>query len=283
MYQERKVELEDVSIHYLEWGVPGETPVLMLHGYLDVAHGWVPFAECLGEGYHRIAPNFRGHGKSGWSEGYSYTFYNYIYDWVQLLEHLKWDKFILIGHSMGANCASVFAGTFPERVEKLVLLEGFGIPGSSAEDSPDILAYHIERRKPETRKRNKVFATFDDVVARLLKSNPAYPREHAEMLAREGARPLENGQWTWRFDERMRLPNPVIYFEDQFRAFWKRIQAPTLQVIGKGSAFAGMAEPGYWNIPNMEIVEIENAGHMIQHDAPEELGRCVQRFLKKAI
>ena len=184
---------------------------------------------------------------------------------------------------MGANCASVFAGTFPERIEKLVLLEGFGVPGASVDDAPDLLVHHIQRRMPETRRRNKTFACFDDVVARIQVSNPGYSQEHAAMLAREGAQEQKEGQWTWRFDERMRLPNPVTYVEAQFRAFWKRITAPTLQVIGKESSFAGMAAPDYWNIPQMTLVEIDHAGHMIQHDEPEALSQCVQQFLQQQV
>lgn len=278
-FREHTVALEDVEIHWLEWGEPGQRPVLLLHGYLDIAHGWVPFAEAMGEGYRIVAPSFRGHGKSGWTEGYGYVFYNYIYDWVQLLAHLGWERLDLVGHSMGANCASVLAGTCPDRIRRLVLLEGFGVPGWTADDIPERLASHIERRLPAQRKANRVFASLDDVVARIQQSNPRYPADHARMLAKHGAYQRDDGQWTWRFDPRMRLPNPVMYQMEHFRAFWQRISAPTLQVIGEESSFAAFAEPEHWNIPDMEIVAIPEAGHMIQHDAPEALARVVQDFL----
>lgn len=278
-FNECFVELEDLTLHYLEWGTPGSTPVLLLHGYLDIAHGWSLFAEQLKDDFHIIAPNFRGHGKSGWGDGYSYVFYNYIYDLAQLLEHLEWDTFVLVGHSMGANCASVFAGTFPERITHLMLLEGFGVPGFSADDAPERLAKHVKRRFPGSRKKNKVFATFEDVVERIKWNNPRYPEGHAELLAKHGAKQLEDGSWTWLFDPRMRLPNPVMYQMEHFEAFWKRIQAPTIQVIGKESNYAGFASPDHWNIPGMQIAEIDGAGHMIQHDAADALVTLFRSFL----
>ncbi len=280
-YSENYVEVDDVTLHYLEWGTPGATPVLLLHGYLDIAHGWVPFAEQLQDDYHVVALNFRGHGMSGWGQGYSYLFFNYVYDIVQLLEHLKWDRFVLVGHSMGANCASVFAGTYPDRVSHLLLLEGFGVPGVTADEAPERLAKHVDRRLPSLRKTNKVFETFDDVVARIRKNNPRYPDGHAEMLAEHGAFQQEDGSWTWRFDANMRLPNPVMYNMEQFRAFWKRIQAPTVQVIGTESYLAGFAVAEHWNIPGMKMEEIEDAGHMIQHDNADALVTVFRSFLSE--
>lgn len=276
---ENQYPLDDARIHTHEWGTPGGRPVLLLHGYLDIAWAWAEMANKIGPDCHLVAPDARGHGDSAWSPGYAYTMYNYVTDFFLLADALGWESFNLVGHSMGANTASLMAGTFPARIQRLVLLEGFGVPGWEEEETPRRLAEHVQKRRPGKSPANKTFATFEELVDRLREVNPKYTPEHARDLAAHGTSQLEDGRWTWKFDPRMRMPNPMMYLPAQFRAFWARITAPTLQILGEDSPYLAFVQPGLWNIPGMRVARVPNAMHMIQHDNPVALAALVRAFL----
>lgn len=276
------LSLEDIELSYLTWGDPHNPPVLALHGYLDHAYGWTSLGEALTETHYVVAPHFRGHGDSGWALGaYGYWMPHYIADWSQLIEHLGWSQFDLVGHSMGANCASIWAGTYPETIRKLILVEGFGVPTWTADDTPDRLRAHIKRRHPQGRKSNRAFPDLETVAHRIRQSHPRYSTQHAEFLARYSCRKNEEDQWVWKFDPRVRIPNPAMYLMEQFRAFWKHITAPTLHIVGEDSPFLQLVSDDHWTIKTQQIHRIPRAMHMVHHEESEAFNRCVMHFLQK--
>lgn len=279
MVNTQSFQLDEVEISALTWGREGAPKLLLLHGYLDIAHGWAPFAEALADEYHIFAPHFRGHGDSSWAPGsHGYAMTHYVYDWVQLLDLIGWDTGLLMGHSMGANCAAILAGTYPEKFQRVALIEGFGVPTWQEDDAPERLRDHIARRLPDQRKANKTFASLEDVAARIRKSNPRYTEAHTAFLAQHAARQGDDGSWHWKFDPMVRIPNPAMYLMSQFRAFWRRIAAPTLHVIGADSPYAAFAPMAGWNTPEMDIVYLPGAMHMVQHEIPGQLAQVTRNF-----
>jgi pimeloyl-ACP methyl ester carboxylesterase len=280
-YTSHTVDLAGQSIHYLQWGEPSATPVLCLHGYLDLSICWAALGQAFADSYCVVAPDFRGHGDSGWAAGgYGYFMPHYISDWIALLDHLQWDRCHIIGHSMGANCASLLAGSFPERVDKLIMLEGFGVPTWTPEATPGRLRAHVQRRQPSTSKPNRSFATLDEVARRILQSHPRYTDEHALFLAKHATKATVDGTYTWKFDPNVRIPNPAMYLLSQFHACWHEITAPTLQIIGNDSPFAAFSSADHWTIPDNTVIGLPNAMHMIQHETPDLLHNVSRAFLE---
>ena len=122
-----------MTVHILEAGyeTPGRPAVLLLHGFLDHAWTWEPVVDAgLGDaGLRLIAPDLRGHGDSDWvGPGGYYHFVDYLADVHELVALAAPRQLSIVGHSMGGSVAAYYAGSYPERVHKLALLEGLGPP-----------------------------------------------------------------------------------------------------------------------------------------------------------
>ncbi len=121
-----------LKLHYVDWGNHDKPPLLLIHGGRDHARNWDWVALDLRRDYHVIAPDLRGHGDSQWAIGSSYSMVDYTLDVAQLLDALKLWPVTIIGHSLGGAIALQYTGTFPERVKKVVAIEGLGPPPALA-------------------------------------------------------------------------------------------------------------------------------------------------------
>ena len=132
-----------------------------------------------------------GFGASDWS-GYGYWFPEYFADLDQLLDRLCADAPArLVGHSMGGNIALIYSGIRPERVRRVVSLEGFGLPRSRPAEAPDRLRDWLQQlRAPPS------FGEYQDdheLARRLQRGNPRLEPEIAMFIARAWARPSPGG------------------------------------------------------------------------------------------
>jgi pimeloyl-ACP methyl ester carboxylesterase len=180
---------------------------------------------------------------------------------------------------MGANCASLLAGTFPERIERLVMLEGFGVPFWTPDQAPEKLAQHIQERAQIARPA-KAFDTMEEVVERIRRDHPHASETTRLRMASARVRQGEDGRWRWKYDPRLRWPNPLMYLQVQFEAFWKRITCPTLQVLGAESSFLAWLTPdSFASIPQMRGAVMDRAGHALHIDQPQATAEIVRDFL----
>src|SRR5262245_22883556 len=129
--RDKTADCRGLTIHYLEWGDPGGAPLLLVHGFLDLAFSWQLFVDALLDRVQAplriIAPDCRGHGDSSWvGAGGYYHFPDYVFDLDGVLRSAGVEQVKVIGHSMGGTISFLYAGTFPSRVDKLVLVEGIG-------------------------------------------------------------------------------------------------------------------------------------------------------------
>src|SRR5262249_10211382 len=117
----------------------GRSTVFLIHGFMDAAGTWDRVAPALAEAGHRVfAPDMRGFGEGarGPPGGY-YHFPDYVPDLAALAEPPAPEGPIkLVGHSMGGTVATLLAGAMPERVSRLVSIEGLGPPDHSFEMGP---------------------------------------------------------------------------------------------------------------------------------------------------
>src|SRR3954447_8248221 len=134
----RKLALSTgLTYHVLEWDGGGDHTVLLLHGYLDNAWGWQPVVDAgLGRRAHVVAPDLRGHGDSDWiGAGGYYHFLDYVADLDEVIARLARKRVVLVGHSMGGSVSGYYAGTRPERLTALAMLEGLGPPDLAGIDA----------------------------------------------------------------------------------------------------------------------------------------------------
>jgi pimeloyl-ACP methyl ester carboxylesterase len=275
-----------LTYHVLEWGDPDGEPVVLVHGFLDLAWGWQEIAERLAPKFRVIAPDLRGHGDSDWiGAGGYYHFFDYIADVDDLIGRIG-RPVALVGHSMGGSVASYTTGTRPERVRKLALLEGQGPPDMSGvtDGLPQRTARWIDSWKAARlapRKPEKAMATIDDAAARLCKHDPLLTPARARELASHGTRPTPNGV-VWKHDPLHATMGPYPFRVDAAAAFWKQIKCPVLVVDGAESRLrlpdADLTERRA-HLADARHVMLPRAGHMMQRHVPDELAELLADFL----
>jgi pimeloyl-ACP methyl ester carboxylesterase len=281
---------EELSVRGLRhrvtwWGDRSQTPVVLLHGFQDCGATWQFLADCLPPRWSLAAPDWRGFGHSEWAPG-GYWFPDYFADLEALLDALvPGAPARVIGHSMGANVAQIYAGVRPQRLAWLVNLEGFGLAGADPQDAPARYARWLdELRQPLRDGRYRSVAQ----LAGILRSrNPRLTPERAGFIAAAWTRPVSSDPGSTDvellFDPRHRLVNPVLYRREEAEACWARVEAPMLLVRGethggRSGAMRTAAEEMRTHIGDLEIVTVPGAGHMVHHEEPEILAGHIVEF-----
>ena len=215
------------AIRGLRWGEPGQPRVLALHGWLDNAASFVPLAEHL-PGIELVAPDLPGHGRSAHlPPGADYSFAGAVHDVLDIADALGWDRFALLGHSMGAGIASLVAAACPQRIERLVAIEALGALPEAPENTVSRLRDAVAAGRALPGKRLRVFADLDAPVrARATGRVVAVSEGAARLLVERGVRPAAGG-WEWSSDPRLTLPTMVRMTEAQVRALVAGIECPT--------------------------------------------------------
>lgn len=260
------------------WGPPRGRPVLALHGWLDNAASFEPLAPLL-PGLRLVALDLPGHGRSGHRPaGLPYHFSDFVADVLGAADALGWERFALLGHSLGAGIASVAAAVAPERVERLALLEGIGPLSGNAQEAPRRLARSIAAMGRVDPARLPVYPDRDAAVAARVAAGGLSAAAAAVLCAR-ALRAVPGGV-TWRSDPRLRVQSPVYFTEEQVLAFLGGIRAPALLVITE----AGFLAPREWTarrcarVAGLEVVRLAG-GHHLHLEDPRAVAPVLRRFL----
>jgi pimeloyl-ACP methyl ester carboxylesterase len=283
-------EVNGIRLHVRRWGADDAPILFMLHGWMDVAASFQFVVDALGGNWQVIAPDMRGFGLSDWpvaeQGGGSYWFYEYLADLEGLLDRYAPEGEVnLVGHSMGANIACLYAGVRPERVRRVVDLEGFGMPATSAGQAPRrVRAWLDELREPPTLRS---YATLDDVAARLVKTNPRLAAPRARFLAQHWSRPDGEGGYMLLADAAHKMRSPLLYRLDEVTSIWSQVRAKVLHVEAEGSqTLARLAgevpiadfKARFAAFPDWRERIIDDAGHMVHHDQPEGIAQLIEAF-----
>ncbi len=283
--------------HLLQWGQPqaGQAPVFMLHGWMDVAASWQFVVDALAQERCIIAPDWRGFGRTHSGQD-SFYFPDYLGDLDVLIPAqlqrlgLPADAPVdVVGHSMGAHVAMLYASARPERVARLVNMEGFGGPPNGPEAAPG----HYRRwlQSVEALRQGqldlKPYASQAAVAQRLLKSNPRMAPARAQWLAGQWAEQGEDGQWRILGAAAHKTLNPVLFRTEEARACYAAIACPVLSLLAQHTHLEAWS-PGYSiaaykerlsQIAQHQLQEVADAGHMLHHDQPEAVARALDAFL----
>ena len=291
------MSLRGCRYHVLQWGSPDSEapPLLLAHGWMDVAASWQFMVDALSEAFVRqrriMAFDWRGFGLTETPHTDSYWFPDYLGDLDALLDVLSPDQPIdLVGHSMGGNVVMMYAGVQPQRIRRLVNLEGFGMAASRPAQAPGRLAQWLDelRHLREGSMDLKAYADASAVANRLMKTNPRLPEAKAQWLARQWARPDASGQWQILGDAAHKIVNPYLYRVDEVLEILQRISAPVLAVEASNNSLDDWWKGRYTlaeyhqrlqSVPELQIARIDDAGHMLHHDQPEALAQCIEAFL----
>lgn len=263
---------------------PQEGSLVLLHGWMDVSASFQFLVDAFERNWRVIAPDWRGFGLTGASGADNYWFPDYLADLDFLLDALLPDQAVdLVAHSMGGNVATVYAGVRPQRVRRLVNLEGLGMQSARPEQAPGRYAQWIDELKQGARLRD--YATRAEVAQRLIGNNPRLSPAKAAFLAEHWALPGADGRFVLAGDPAHKIVNAQLYRVEEVLACWREVRADVLLVVAKQSerwhAFLHTEEfqRRKQALRSLQTVIIDGAGHMLHHDQPEEVARLVEGFL----
>jgi pimeloyl-ACP methyl ester carboxylesterase len=282
--QSSYLEVRGLRYHVRRWERAGAPKMVLLHGWMDVSASFQFMVDALRREWDVYAPDWRGYGMTDWGKSDCYWIPDYIADLDLLLRQIEPEKPVnLVGHSLGGNVAALYAGIRPERVAKLVNLEGFGMAPTRPEQAPKRYARWLEELGEPPRLRP--YASFTALAERLRQGNPRLTQERAGFLALHWGRQAENGGVVLRGDPAHKIVNPVLYRHEEVRACWEQVSAPVLWVDAAGSdtlkrigLTAGQHAERRAAFRNLRHVTIPDAGHMLHHDQPEAVASLIEDF-----
>ncbi|MEN7432322.1 alpha/beta hydrolase [Chromobacterium sp. TRC.1.1.SA] len=269
--------------HLRRWGADDAPLLVLLHGWMDSSATFQFMVDALQEEWRVVAPDWRGFGDSQWNDG-SYYFPDYLADLDDLLRQLSPDQPVkLLGHSMGAMIAGIYAGVCPQRIEKLVLAEGFGLNPTRPAEAPG--RYGRWLRETSQAMGFEPMESPEQAANKLVARNPGVTLERARWLAAELTRPVDGGV-VYRADPRHKMVNPVLYRLEEAMACWRRISAPVLWLLGEQpfghpvvSDVMATLDQRRACFARLSEATIAGAGHMLQWEKPEQMAAEVERFL----
>ncbi|MDQ0503607.1 alpha/beta fold hydrolase [Xanthobacter agilis] len=256
-----------LDLHYVEWGRRGAPPVLLVHGFRDHCRSWDFVARALARDHHLFALDLRGHGESDWANGGTYALDDFLYDIHRFIRASGFDSVAIIAHSMGGAVCLNYAGLFPERVRRLVAIEGTWElerprpegAGGAADwlDQLDALSARPARRLP----------SLEAACARFAARHPRLSAEMARHLTWHGVHHHDDGTVSWKHDPLVQARAPGRYDRAAIAGLWGRIRCPVLLVHGaesdKGDAGAlGLDR----HFQDCRTATLAGAGHWVHHD-----------------
>lgn len=277
-----------LRLHYVDWGNEDAPTAVLVHGGRDHARNWDWVARELRHEFHLIAPDLRGHGDSAWAIGGMYAIADFVLDLANLIDGLGPAPIVLIGHSLGGAVSLMYTGIYPDRVSKLVAIEGLGPP-------PAMLA-KLRDRKPEQRMREWIeqvrqlgarqprrYESFEAAAKRMREENSFLSDEQAKHLTIHSVNRNEDGTWSWKFDNYVRTFAPYRFDVDDMRALWGRIECPTLLVRGANSWASDPVQDGRIGpFQNARLATIADAGHWVHHDQLDAFVGALRGFLTES-
>ncbi|CAM8663121.1 MhpC Predicted hydrolases or acyltransferases (alpha/beta hydrolase superfamily) [Comamonadaceae bacterium] len=300
MYQVRRphqsqfVSIRNLDYHVQVWGEPGpgKVPLVMVHGWMDVAASYQFVVDAFSEDHYIIAPDWRGYGRTRAPLADNYWFPDYLADLDFLLDHYAPGQQVnLVGHSMGGNVVMLYGGVRPERIRRLVNLEGFGMPATIPAQAPGRFATWMdELKKLHAGEMDlKAYESADGVARRLMKTNPRLSQEKADWLARHWAAENADGSWSILGEPAHKVTNAQLYRVEEVMAIYQRLTMPVLAVEASDNSL-DMWWKGQYTlaeyherlkvVPQVEVARIEDAGHMMHHDQPGVLAERIERFIR---
>lgn len=249
------------------------TPVLCLHGWLDNCAGFEPLLDELSD-LDIVALDLPGHGLSDPLPSASHQVIDYAACVLELARIQGWDRFHLVGHSLGGMVATLAAGIRPERIGRLVLIDAVvqrsADPARLRESTARYLTSLMEGTPPVFRTRSQAVRTRAKGADCLL--------DTAELLSERDLVPTPGG-FTWRTDPRVRYPFVEALTEEQFRHFVLAVTAPMLLLTAEQARPDSPFDPA-WVEDTARLRQVSlPGGHHLHIENTGPVAREIRRFL----
>jgi pimeloyl-ACP methyl ester carboxylesterase len=270
-----------LHLHYADWGNAGAPPLLLVHGGLDHCRSMDGLALKLRDRFHIVAPDLRGHGDSAWAPGSSYPMMDWVYDIHVLVKQLNWSDITIVAHSMGGMITFCYSGTFPEKIKRIINIEGV----ASVMTKPNLpMAKRVTTWFDQLDKfatwQPRRYATFDEAVAAMKSGNERLTDAQARHLTLHGAQKNKDGSYSWKFDNYQRTRAPYAPALDEYKELMGRITCPILHIQGGKSHAPDKDDkntPSYFK--DVRIKLFPDAGHWVHHEKLDAVMAEVDAFI----
>lgn len=275
-----------LRLHYVDWGNREAPPLLLVHGVRDHCRNWDWVAERLRKDWHILAPDLRGHGDSEWARGGDYPTEAYVYDLWRLIHQQKLAPVTIVGHSLGGNVALRYAGLYPENVRKIVAIEGLShspklIAQTRAIPFEQRMRTWIDQQHGFASRQPRRYPTLEDAIQRMHEENKHLSLEQARRLTQYGVNQNEDGSYSWKFDNYLRVFPAVEMPHEDVARLWSLIDCPTLLVYGRDSWASNPEIDGRArHFRSAKVVTVDGAGHWVHHDRLDAFMEIAEPFLR---
>lgn len=262
------IKINDLNLHYLDWGNRDMPPIVLLHGLCSNAHYWDFFSNSVSDEYRVLALDQRGHGDSDRAESYGPR--GYVLDLDGFIEKLGLEKLTLIGHSMGGINAIIYAARHPEKVQALVIVD----------IGPEISPAGVERMEAARSTEPETFDTEDEVISFIKKIEPRQSDDFNQHQAKHAVKLNDQGLLTFKYDPA--LLSTELRSPDWLWDYMDQIICPALLLHGSESDMLDndVAKKMVGKMLSGRLVDIKRAGHCIPGDNPEDFEAIVLNFLR---
>ncbi len=272
-----------LKLQFWDWGSEGKPVLILVHGGLDHARSWDWVARALRDDFHVYAMDLRGHGNSAWAPGAMYSVAEHLLDLSALADIVKGFPQYIIGHSLGAVVSLLYTGTYPDKVKKLVAIEGVGLPIArryTEKPAADRLREWIEKTRAAETRSTHSYPDLASAVKRMKEANPFLSEEVAQHLTLHGTNWNADQSLIWKFDNYARNLPPYGMSLQEGAEVLAKINCPTLLFWGRQSfATDPEGDPQAEVIRDHRIVKVDQAGHWLHHDQLELFLRETKKFL----
>ena len=276
-YQELRFEVNGHLIAAKAWGDENARPMIALHGWLDNAATFNRLAPLLKD-VRLIALDLMGHGYSDHRpQSMPYYIWDNVLDVLGVADQSGLDSFNILGHSMGASIATLIAGAFPQRINKLILIEGIAPLVTEPDDVAEQLAQAINRRNRIQGRLQKAYPNLDAAVEARMNGRWPVDIEAARWLVERGII-QRSGGFYWRSDPSLVLPSIMRMSEPQVESFIQRVTAQTLLILGdKGIA---QSERRIELFHEIQTEKLEGGHHLhLDQHAAQQIATLINRFI----
>ena len=270
-----------LRLQFVEWGNPQAQTIVFVHGVRDHSRTWDDVLQYFADDYHIVAPDLRGHGDSEWVNGSGYDFLDYLYDLYQLIVQNDYGPVYLVGHSLGGAVTSFFAGTYPELVSKLVVIEGIGLWQRHAAEMSlgEKLRAWVETTQSLADRQPKRYDSLEDAYQRMQQANPQLSSDQAYHLTLHGSVRHEDGRFTWKYDNYTYNFSIMGIRTEEMIELWESIQCPVLLLNAQSGLENRTGQDGtLMHFANAQLYDIADAGHWTHHDQPDAVVAHINAF-----
>jgi pimeloyl-ACP methyl ester carboxylesterase len=262
---ERCLDVDGLRLKALDWGTDGRPGLLLLHGMAMYSWTWEQNALAWNDRFHVVAVDQRGHGDSDRPPRRTYLTEVMAQDAILMADALGWDRFSIVGQSMGGHNGMQAAIEYPDRIERLVI----------SDMEPEFQLHLMDYMRQAD--ALPVYDSYEQFVEEAARRNPRPPIELHRQRARRALKGLPDGRLTPKYD----LWAPKDWAPLDLWPRLGKIRCPTLLIRGAESPVLRQdhAERMVEAIPDCTLVVVPGAGHGIGSDKPAMYERCIRQFL----